>query len=209
MRLPNLRAPSRLLRAARPLVAAAILGLTAGCHGTGGMDAIYDNLAARLFGPPPRPALVFPAVEPLPVPRLADRVVVLKGRRLIELVHRGEVFESFPIALGPHPDGPKERKGDGRTPEGRYVIDGRSAVTRYTRELHISYPDAQDWARARAQHVDPGGAIFIHGLPEDYGYSDPPHWYRDWTEGCIAVGNRAIGQIWDAVPNGTPVDILP
>src|SRR6266480_2026331 len=107
------------------------------------------------------------------------------------------------------PRGPKQEEGDGRTPEGVYWIDWRSTQTRYTRALHISYPDGNDRDRARAMKAEPGGAIFIHGLPSDYGPFDPPQWYRDWTEGCISVGNAAIVKIWDAVPDGTPIEILP
>jgi murein L,D-transpeptidase YafK len=125
-------------------------------------------------------------------PLLADHVVVRKSKRTLELLHDGTVFESFPIALGREPRGPKRKEGDGRTPEGIYRIDSRSLQTRYTRALHISYPDGNDRDRARALKVDPGGAIFTHGLPSDYGPFDPPHWYRDWTEGCISVGNAAI-----------------
>jgi murein L,D-transpeptidase YafK len=125
------------------------------------------------------------------------------------LLHDGALFESFPIALGREPRGSKQEEGDGRTPEGVYLIDWRSMQTRYTRALHISYPDGNDRDRARALKVEPGGAIFIHGLPSDYGPFDPPEWYRDWTEGCISVGNAAIVKIWDAVPDGTPIEILP
>ena len=155
--------------------------------------------------PPPLPP---PHAAP-PKPPIADRVVVLKSQRLLELLHDGNVFETFPIALGREPIGRKEREGDGRTPEGIYFIDWRTDDTRFTRELHISYPDANDQAQARDMHVDPGGAIFIHGLPRDYGPFDPPKWYRDWTEGCISVGNLAIVKIWNAVPDGTPIEIRP
>ena len=167
-------------------------------------------LVAGCQAPPPinPPAPLSPTAAP-PAPLQADRVVVYKGRRMLELDRGGKVAESFPIALGEHPEGPKREQGDGRTPEGHYVIDGRSAHTRWTRELHISYPDQGDREHAQAMHVDPGGGIFIHGLPRDYGPFDPPEWYRDWTNGCIAVGNRAIEKIWDAVPDGTPIDILP
>lgn len=160
--------------------------------------------------PPPRQAAPPAAVQPPPVPPLrADRIVVLKDKRLLELALAGKTVASFPIALGEHPRGPKRREGDGRTPEGRYTIDRRSTDTRYTRALHISYPDARDRERAQALGARPGGAIFIHGLPRDYGPFDPPKWYRDWTDGCVAVGNAAIEKIWAAVPDGTPIDILP
>lgn len=181
MQKPNLHALSFLF-------AASILPLIGGCAPQS----------------PPAPPQAAP-----PTPLAADRVVVLKSRRLLELLHEGRVFESFPVALGREPQGPKQQEGDGRTPEGVYLIDWRSADTRYTRELHISYPDGRDRARSEAMHVAPGGAIFIHGLPRDYGPLDPPRWYRDWTEGCISVGNAAIVKIWDAVPDGTPIEILP
>ena len=101
------------------------------------------------------------------------------------------------------------RDAQGRTVEGVYRIDYKSMQSRYTRALHISYPDERDRQRAQAMGVEPGGAIFVHGLPNDYGPFDPPRWYRDWTEGCISVGNVAITKIWDAVPDGTPIEIRP
>ena len=202
---PNIRAHRRNARAV--VIAVAILALTGGCQGGRGL---YGGMFARLFGSPTRPAPVAaPLPDPPAAPRRADLVVVFKSQRRLELVHNGRVFETFPIALGSHPVGPKEEQGDDRTPEGRYFIDWRSVDTRYALELHISYPNADDLARARALHVDPGGDIFIHGLPANYGLYDPPRWYRDWTEGCIAVGNRAIDKIWNAVPVGTPIDIVP
>ena len=184
-----------------PLAIAMTLSI-AGCQS-------ISEIFAGLFGPPQQ-APPSAAVQPPPAPPLrADRVVVLKDRRLLELTLAGKTVASFPIALGEHPRRPKRREGDGRTPEGRYTIDWRSADTRYTRALHISYPEARDREHAEALHVAPGGAIFIHGMPRDYGPFDPPQWYRDWTDGCIAVGNVAIKKIWDAVPDGTPIDILP
>lgn len=153
---------------------------------------------------PPKPPSAPAAAAPV-----ADRVLVLKSRRLLQLFRDGKVIDAFPIALGREPFGPKQQEGDGRTPEGAYRIDYRSMQTKYTRALHISYPDDNDRQQASAMNVDPGGAIFIHGLPNDYGPSDPPQWYKDWTEGCISVGNLAIVKIWDEVPDGTPVEIRP
>jgi murein L,D-transpeptidase YafK len=193
-------------------IAVAILALTGGCQGVSSLyGGVQDRLYGEWFGWPqfPAPAVVAPAADPPAVPRNADLVVVFKSQRLLELVHDGRVFEKFPIALGSHPVGPKEERGDGRTPEGRYLIDSRSADTRYALELHISYPNAEDSARAQALHVNPGGDIFIHGLPAGYGLYNPTRWYHDWTEGCIAVGNLAIDKIWSAVPVGTPIDIVP
>jgi len=173
----------------------------------GGCDTLSATVAA-LFGSRPQQATP-PAAPQQAQPQFADEVVVLKGQRILELKHAGKTFETFPIALGEHSRGPKRRQGDERTPEGVYRIDGRTMNTRWSRELHISYPDAEDRARAAHEHVSPGGGIFIHGMPRDYGPYDPPLWVKDWTEGCIAVGNAAIVKIWDAVPDGTPIDILP
>lgn len=142
-------------------------------------------------------------------PPKADRILVLKSARLLELLKDGAVLRSYPIALGGHPRGTKRRRGDSRTPEGLYIIDGRNSDSHFHRALHISYPNAEDRALARAAHRDPGDAIFIHGMPERAGRADPVRFFKDWTDGCIAVGNTAIEQIWNAVADGTPIEIRP
>ena len=142
-------------------------------------------------------------------PILADQVVVLKSRRLLQLLHDGAAFESFPIALGREPQGAKQKEGDGRTPEGVYRIEARNAGSRYHRALRISYPDAAHRARARALGVSPGGDIMIHGLPAKQAWVGAAHRDFDWTEGCIAVTNQEIEEIWSAVPVGTPIHIKP
>jgi murein L,D-transpeptidase YafK len=142
-------------------------------------------------------------------PLKADRVRVLKAKRLLLLLRNGEVVKTYPIGLGRHPRGPKRRYGDGRTPEGLYMIDGRTRRTPYHRALHISYPNFGDVVRARAAGVRPGGAIFIHGMPASFGHHDPVKFFVDWTNGCIAVGNIAIEEIWDAVDDGTLIDLMP
>ena len=144
----------------------------------------------------------------VPLPK-ADRILVLKSERVLLLLRRGRVIKSFPIALGPAPLGAKHAAGDGRTPEGFYTIDGRNPDSRYTLALHISYPNASDRAWAAARHEDPGGAIFIHGMPPSFGWTDPHRFVKDWTEGCISVGNTAITEIWNSVDDGTPVEIRP
>jgi murein L,D-transpeptidase YafK len=159
-------------------------------------------------GVPATPAPIA-ARQPPAKPLLADRILVLKSQRTLELMRNGKVFETFPVSLGAHSHGPKREAGDGRTPEGVYRIDGRSERTRYTRALHVSYPNATDRAQSQALNVEPGGGIYIHGVPPDYGPYDPPERFHDWTDGCISVGNAAIVKIWDAVPDGTPIDILP
>ena len=188
--------------------AGSLLALSGGCESMPQLSAPdFARMFAELFG---RPLDVPEPQQPPPAqPAVADRVIVLKNQRLLELARNGQVFATYPVALGSDPVGPKRRQGDGRTPEGVYLIDWRTEDTRYTRELHISYPDEQDRDRAQQMRVDPGGAIFIHGLPRDYGPFDPPVWYKDWTEGCISVGNQAIVKIWNAVPDGTPIEIRP
>ena len=139
----------------------------------------------------------------------ADRIIVLKAQRELDLLRDGVVLKAYPIALGRHPHGAKRRLGDGRTPEGVYVIDGRLDHTPYHLALHISYPDPIDREQAAASGFPPGGEIFIHGMPARFGRTDPVRFFRDWTNGCIAVGNIAIEEIWNAVDDGTPVEIRP
>ncbi len=137
----------------------------------------------------------------------ADRVIVLKSERKLLLLRAGAILRSFPIALGACPEGPKRFEGDSRTPEGFYRIDAMNPRSQFRRALHISYPNAEDVRRAREVGMSPGGNIAIHGLPTSYGDYDPIAFFKDWTEGCIAVGNLAIEQIWERVSIGTPVEI--
>ena len=139
----------------------------------------------------------------------ADRVVVQKGARTLTLYRGAAVLKTYKIALGWNPAGPKEQEGDGRTPEGVYVIDGRNAQSAYHRSLHVSYPNAGDRRRAARQRVRPGGAIMIHGLPNGMGALGAAHRLRDWTAGCIAVTDGEIEEIWRMVPNGTRIEITP
>jgi murein L,D-transpeptidase YafK len=139
----------------------------------------------------------------------ADRILVLKSERKLLLLRDGTVLRSYPIALGPHATGPKQVMGDGKTPEGLYVIDGRHPHSPYHLALHISYPSPADRAQSIAAHAAAGGDIFIHGLPAWYGQNDPDRFYKDWTKGCISVGNTAIEEIWAAVDDGTRIEIRP
>lgn len=139
----------------------------------------------------------------------ADKVVVLKRERRLLLLHQGRVVRAYRIALGRNPEGPKVRDGDGRTPEGRYVLDWRNEHSRFHRSIHISYPNAADRARARRLGVRPGGDIMIHGLPGRLANLGPAHARRDWTEGCIAVTNREIDEIWSVIEDGTVIEIHP
>ena len=139
----------------------------------------------------------------------ADKIVVLKAARRLQLLHNGKVIRDYKVALGSHPVGPKERVGDKRTPEGEYVIDSKNAHSQYHLSLHISYPNQKDRERARRLGVNPGGDIMIHGLPDAYAWLGAEHARYDWTLGCIAVSNKEIEEIWKLVPAGTPVEIRP
>lgn len=139
----------------------------------------------------------------------ADQVVVLKGERRLLLMRAGEVLRSYRVALGFNPLGQKQYQGDGRTPEGRYVLDWRNPESEFYRSIHVSYPSAADLARARARGVPPGGNIMIHGLPNGLGEIGSDHVKWDWTEGCIAVTNAEMDEIWAFVDDGTPIEIRP
>ncbi|HEV2447272.1 MAG TPA: L,D-transpeptidase family protein [Candidatus Sulfopaludibacter sp.] len=132
------------------------------------------------------------------------RVVVNKGRREMLLLAGDSVVRRYRIGLGREPVGDKEREGDGRTPEGQYVIDRRNPESAYHLSLHISYPCERDRERARAAGLDPGGDVMIHGLPNGGGVRE-----GDWTQGCIAVTNAEIEEIWGLVADGTVVEIRP
>ena len=142
-------------------------------------------------------------------PLRADRVLVFKKDRTLQLLSRGKVIKSYKIALGSDPIGPKTRQGDHKTPEGIYVLDSRNARSQFYKSIHISYPSPSDRAAARKKGVSPGGDVFVHGLPNGYGFVGASHRLKDWTDGCIAVTNQEIDEIWAAVPNGIPIEIRP
>jgi murein L,D-transpeptidase YafK len=139
----------------------------------------------------------------------ADRVVVRKSESRLYLERDGKAFASFKAAFGAEPKGHKRREGDGRTPEGRYVLDSKNANSAYYRAIHISYPNAQDIAAAKAKGVDPGGLIMVHGQKNGFGWLAPVAQWFDWTDGCVAVSNKDMDTIWKAVDVGTPIEIRP
>jgi murein L,D-transpeptidase YafK len=139
----------------------------------------------------------------------ADRVLIEKKARRLTLYCRGQAIKTFQIALGQTPDGPKIKEGDGRTPEGVYLIDRRNPNSRFHRSLHISYPGPADLQRARELGVRPGGDIMIHGIADRVAWMGDAHRLWDWTKGCIAVTNEEIEEIWRLVPDGTEIEILP
>jgi murein L,D-transpeptidase YafK len=138
-----------------------------------------------------------------------DRIVVEKSARKLTLIENGAVIRSYRVALGANPLGHKQREGDERTPEGEYVIDYRNDDSSFYRSLHISYPNEVDRQRAAEHGVEPGGDIMIHGLPDEWGWLGSIHHALDWTDGCIAVTNWEMDEIWSLVEEGTPIEIVP
>lgn len=140
---------------------------------------------------------------------IADSIVVEKAKRVLTLFSAGIPVRTYKIALGRQPLGDKIRKGDNRTPEGTYFIDFKNASSKYYKALHISYPDASHEERARELGVSPGGDVMIHGLPPAYASIGAAHSKWDWTEGCIAVTDKEIDEIYNAIPTGAIIDIKP
>ncbi|MEL6301291.1 MAG: L,D-transpeptidase family protein [Pseudomonadota bacterium] len=140
---------------------------------------------------------------------IADFIEVDKSDRLLRLYSGDEVLREFPIALGLAPEGDKLQEGDNRTPEGRYFLDRRNPDSRFFLSIRISYPSTTDVAEAKAEGVEPGGQIMIHGQPNEPRYSPRFYATTDWTNGCIAVSNLAMIDIWLMTRPGTPILIQP
>ena len=146
---------------------------------------------------------------PNPAPaQLADRIVVVKSTHTMTLFAKGEPIHIYHVALG-RSSGRKLQQGDHRTPEGLYTIDSRNPHSAYHLALHISYPNTDDRSRSAAARAPAGGDVMIHGLPPQYAWHGYLHRETDWTDGCIAVTNAEIEDIYKLVPNGTPIEIQP
>jgi len=141
--------------------------------------------------------------------RSVDKILIEKKQRRLMLISRGEVLKTYKIALGESPNGPKERHGDNKTPEGTYQIDSRNKDSRYHLSLHISYPNERDKKRANALGVSPGGDIMIHGIKNGFSRVGAFQSETDWTQGCIAVTDEEIDEIGKLTRNGTIVEIRP
>ncbi|KWS02230.1 ErfK/YbiS/YcfS/YnhG family protein [Lysobacter capsici AZ78] len=158
------------------------------------------SFLAALLACAPAWALTPPAMAP--AAQRADRIVVDKAQRRMQLFHKNTVIRTYSILLGDAPSGHKRQQGDERTPEGDYRISGRNPNSRFHLSLRVSYPNEADRKQARARGVDPGGDIMIHG-------GTPAGYRRDWTDGCIALTNQQIEEVWSLVPTGTPIRINP
>ncbi len=152
-----------------------------------------------------------PALAQIPhfTPAKADLVIVHKAARSLELLQAGRVVATYRIALGRDPNGPKRQQGDGRTPEGVYTLDWRNANSNFHRSLHVSYPREWDDLRAERWGVSPGGEIMIHGLPNGVPAERVGHPYVDWTDGCIALTDEEMDELWARVDDGTTIIIYP
>lgn len=139
----------------------------------------------------------------------ADKVLVEKAQRKLHLLKEGKVFRTFKIALGMYPRGDKRSEGDQKTPEGVYTLDRRNPDSDFFLSIRISYPNAADRSDARREGVNPGGQIMIHGQPNEPTYSAAFYAKEDWTNGCIAVSNSDMIDIWLMTPDGVPIEIRP
>ena len=142
-------------------------------------------------------------------PGKADRIVVVKRERTLFLLRDGEVMSSYRVALGRQPRGTKIYQGDGRTPEGSYRISAFNPQSQFYRALRVSYPNEHDLAVARELGQSVGGDIMVHGLAPERRAFGSGHWRFNWTNGCIAVTDEEIDEIWRRVEIGTPIDIRP
>jgi murein L,D-transpeptidase YafK len=146
------------------------------------------------------------STESLPA---VDRVVVHKTERRLLLLHGDTVVRSYKIALGLNPIGTKERAGDFRTPEGHYYLSRRNPRSDYFLSIQVSYPNETDMKRAHKNHWDAGGSIMIHGLPNQLKHEPRYYEISDWTDGCIALSNADMVEVWLLTPDNAPIDILP
>ena len=137
----------------------------------------------------------------------ADMVVVHKSRYSLTLMKDGKEVKRYWIALGPAPVGHKQREGDQRTPEGRYLLDYKKTNSGFYKAIHVSYPNLDDLANAKEKGVSPGGMIMIHGQRNNWG--SPAVQRSNWTNGCIALLNHDMDEVWNAVQPGTPIVIYP
>jgi murein L,D-transpeptidase YafK len=140
---------------------------------------------------------------------VADRVLVRKSERRLYLMRGEDVLRAYHVALGLNPAGHKERTGDFRTPEGSYRLTRRNARSDFFLSIQVSYPNDQDVRKARRNGWQPGGSIMIHGLPNDPRHGPDYYATQDWTDGCIAVSNADMVEIWMMTSDNVPIEIRP
>lgn len=173
------------------------------------VDSVPVVVLAGSPATPARKLTPFESAMSKPKQYDADSIVLDKSDRTLTMYSRGVKVKEYEVALGKNPVGHKLRRGDGRTPEGLYYIEGRNPGSKYHLSLRISYPSVNDRLRAARLAASPGGDIMIHGLPPAFSTVGALHRQQDWTEGCVAVTNAEIEEIWRAVPNGARILIKP
>ncbi len=139
----------------------------------------------------------------------ADIVFVSKSESKLYLKKNGKILKKYRVAFGANPRGHKQQEGDERTPEGKYILDYKNAASSFYKAIHISYPNEADKKKAAAKGVNPGGSIMLHGQKNGFGWFAFAAQFFNWTDGCIAVSNSSMDEIWQAVDVGTPIEIAP
>ena len=139
----------------------------------------------------------------------ADEVLVIKSEKRLYLIKDGETYASFPVTFGGEPEGHKQQRGDQRTPEGNYSLGYKNINSSYYKSIHITYPNAQDRLNAQERGVDPGDNIMIHGQANGWQWATPIVQLFSWTDGCVALSNKNMDKVWEAVEPGTPIEIRP
>lgn len=148
--------------------------------------------------------------KPAPTAQTVDKVIVKKSERKMQLLRKGEVVREYRVALGASPRGHKFQEGDKRTPIGDYILDWRNPRSNYYKSIHVSYPNERDKSLAKFLGTPPGGMIMVHGMPNHIRSPAIRAEYsrRDWTDGCIAVQDHEMDEIWRLVRDGTPIRIV-
>jgi murein L,D-transpeptidase YafK len=140
---------------------------------------------------------------------MIDLVRVLKAERKIQLIAKGQIIREFPISLGGKPVGHKRQSGDQHTPEGKYILDYKKSDSAFYKAIHISYPNFADIENARKAGVSPGGQIMIHGQKNGLGWLAPLTQRFDWTNGCVALSNKDMDEVWNLVKVGAAIELVP
>ena len=138
-----------------------------------------------------------------------DLVIVEKNKRIMTLYNGDNIIKRYHIAMGDSPVGHKLKQGDQRTPQGRYILDYKKKDSAFYRAIHISYPNEADRIRAKALGLDPGGQIMIHGENPNSELTPQQQQAFNWTNGCIAVTNDEMDELWQLIEPGTPIEIWP
>ncbi len=137
-----------------------------------------------------------------------DKIIILKSKHQLLAYSNGQLIVTYKIAIGKKQTGDKEYEGDMKTPEGLYTINNKNPNSDFHKNLGISYPNQQDIEQAKRFLKSAGGDIKIHGLKNGQGYIGKFHRWRDWTNGCIALTNQEIDELYNHTPIGIPIEII-